>query len=36
MGIKPIIKPRRNTRMDGGPPERHRSVITLKTLDEEE
>jgi transposase len=34
MGIKPIIKPRRNTRVDRGPPERQSSVMILKTLRE--
>jgi hypothetical protein len=34
MGIKPIIKPRRNARVDRGPPERRSSVIILKTLGE--
>jgi hypothetical protein len=32
MNIKPIIKPRRNSRMNGGPPERCSSVMILKTL----
>jgi hypothetical protein len=36
MGIKPIIKLRRNARRDREPPERHRSVMILKTLGEEE
>jgi hypothetical protein len=36
MGIKPIIKPRKNARTDRGPPERRNSVIILKTLGEEE
>jgi transposase len=36
MGIKPIIKPRRNARTDRGPPERRNSVMTLKTLGERE
>jgi hypothetical protein len=34
MGIKPIIKPRRNARTDRGPPERRSSVIMFKTLGE--
>jgi hypothetical protein len=34
MGIKPIIKPRRNARVDRGPPERRNSAIILKTLGE--
>jgi len=34
MNVKPIIKPRRNSRMNGGPPERRRSVMILKTLGE--
>jgi hypothetical protein len=34
MGVKPIIKPRRNSRMDSGPPERRSSVMILKTLGE--
>jgi hypothetical protein len=34
MEIKPIIKPRKNSRMDLGPPERRRSVMILKTLEE--
>jgi len=34
MGIKPIIKPRRNARTNRGPPERRSSVIILKTLGE--
>jgi hypothetical protein len=34
MGIKPIIKPRRNARVDRGPPERRNSVMILKTLGE--
>jgi hypothetical protein len=34
MGVKPIIKPRRNARIDRGPPERRRSVMTLKALEE--
>ena len=36
MGIKPIIKPRKNARTDRGPPERHNSVMMLKTLGERE
>jgi hypothetical protein len=32
MGIKPIIKPRRNARTDRGPPERRVSVIMFKVL----
>jgi hypothetical protein len=36
MGVKPIIKPRRNARIDRGPPERRRSVMTLKALGEGE
>jgi len=32
MNINPIIKPRRNARVDRGPPERRSSVIILKTL----
>jgi transposase len=35
-GVKQIIKPRRNARTDRGPPERHTSVMILKTLGEEE
>jgi hypothetical protein len=35
MNVKPIIKPRRNSRMDIGPPERCSSVMILKTLGEE-
>jgi hypothetical protein len=34
MSIKSIIKPRRNARVDRGPPERRSSVIILKTLGE--
>jgi len=34
MNIKSIIKPRRNARVDRGPPERRNSVIILKTLGE--
>jgi hypothetical protein len=34
MGIKPIIKPRRNARVDRGPPERRGSAIMFKTLGE--
>jgi len=34
MGIKPIIKPRRNARVDRGPPERRSSAIMFKTLGE--
>jgi len=34
MGVKPIIKPRRNARTDRGPPERRFSVITFKELGE--
>ena len=33
-GIKPIIKPRRNARMDRGPPEKRSSAITFKELGE--
>jgi len=36
MGIKPIIKPRKNARTDRGPPEGRNSVMILKTLGEEE
>jgi len=36
MGVKPIIKPRRNARTEQGPPERRNSVIILKTLGEKE
>jgi hypothetical protein len=36
MGVKPIIKPRRNARIDRGPPERRDSVMTLKALGEGE
>jgi hypothetical protein len=32
MGIKSIIKPRRNARVDRGPPERRNSAIMFKTL----
>jgi hypothetical protein len=32
MGIKPIIKPRRNARVDRGHPERRNSAIMFKTL----
>jgi len=32
MGINPIVKPRRNLRADGGPPERLTQVITFKML----
>jgi len=32
MSIKPIIKPRKNTRVDRGPPERRNSAMILKTL----
>ncbi len=31
MGIKPIIKPRRNARLDGSPPERLRAVRLIRT-----
>ena len=34
IGIKTIIRPRRNARTDRGPPERRRSVMILKTLGE--
>jgi hypothetical protein len=34
MNIKSIIKPRRNARVDRGPPERRNSVTILKTLGE--
>jgi len=34
MSIKPIINPRRNARVDRGPPERRNSVMILKTLGE--
>jgi len=34
MNIKSIIKPRRNARVDRGPPERRNSVMILKTLGE--
>jgi transposase len=34
MGIKSIIKPRRNARTDRGPPERRSSAIMFKTLGE--
>jgi hypothetical protein len=34
MNIKSIIKPRRNARVDRGPPERRSSVMILKTLGE--
>jgi hypothetical protein len=33
MNVKPIIKPRRNSRMDSGPLERCSSVMILKTLE---
>ena len=36
MGVKPIIKPRRNARTDQGSPERCISTIVLKTLGEVE
>ena len=36
MGVKPIIKPRKNARTGRGPPERRRSAMTLKTLGERE
>jgi len=36
MGVKPIIKPRKNARADRGPPERRRSAMMLKTLGEKE
>jgi hypothetical protein len=36
MNINSIIKPRRNARVDRGPPERRNSVIILKTLGERE
>jgi hypothetical protein len=32
MNIKSIIKPRRNARVDRGPPERRNSTIMFKTL----
>ena len=32
IGIKTIIRPRRNARTDRGPPKRRRSVMILKTL----
>jgi len=34
MSINPIIKPRRNARVDRGPPERRNSAIMYKTLGE--
>jgi hypothetical protein len=34
MGIKPIVKPRRNARTGRGPPERQSSAMILKTLGE--
>jgi transposase len=34
MNIKSIIKPRRNARVDRGPPERRNSAMILKTLGE--
>jgi len=34
MEIKPIIKPRRNARVDRGHPERRNSAIILKTIGE--
>ena len=34
MRIKSIIKPRRNARVDRGPPERRNSVMILKTFGE--
>jgi len=36
MNVKPIIKPRRNSRMDSGPHERRSSVMILKTLGEKD
>ena len=36
MGVKPIIKPRKNARTDRGPPERRNSVMMLKTISERE
>jgi hypothetical protein len=35
MGVNPIIKPKRNARTDGGPPERRFSAIKFKELGEE-
>jgi hypothetical protein len=32
MSINPITKSRRNAKVNSGPPERRRSVMTLKTL----
>ena len=34
MGVKPIIKPRKNARTDRGPPERRNSAMMLKMLGE--
>jgi hypothetical protein len=34
MRIKLVIKPRRDTRKDRGPPERRRSIMMLKKLRE--
>jgi len=35
MSVKPIIKPRRNTRADRGPPERRRAVRLIKKVSED-
>jgi len=35
MGVKPVIKPRRNARADRGPPERRRAVRIIKRVGED-
>ena len=35
MGVKPVIKPRRNARDDRGPPERRRAVRLIKKVGDE-
>ncbi|MEM2704097.1 MAG: transposase, partial [Candidatus Bathyarchaeia archaeon] len=35
MSVKPIIKPRRNARADGGPSERRRAVRIIKRVGDE-
>ncbi|MEM2614641.1 MAG: transposase [Nitrososphaerota archaeon] len=36
MGVKPIIKPRRNARDDRGPPERRRMVRIIRRMGEDD
>lgn len=35
MGVKPVIKPRRNARDDRGPPERRRMVRLIRRMGDE-